>query len=135
MDQKEFSGIIIPRLLKRFPQFKEVYVYRSNGVADIEYKSNQGLLTLWITTQVKEITIGFSENDNQFGFHIHMSQFGAKTPDEELKEATILIGDIIGDREMIIYSNILGYMIGDINEIRKYQQADELIGTTVWSKL
>jgi hypothetical protein len=135
MEQKEFSNFVVPRLLEQFPQFKEVCIYTPNGVVYIAYKSNQGLLTLLISTQDKEITIGFSENENLFGFHTHMSMFGATTPGEEIEEAINLINDIIGDRETIIYSSIEGYMLGDINEIRKHQQPDELIGTTVWSKL
>jgi hypothetical protein len=110
-------------------------VVKPEGIVDIEYKSPQGLLTLWLTTQNKEITIGFSGNQNLGDFHTHMSLYGANTPDEELKEAVKLIEDIISDRLTIVYSSILGYTLLDLEEIREYQQANELIGVTSWSKL
>jgi hypothetical protein len=135
MEQKEFSDYIISGLIRRYPQFENCCKFKSHGIIDIEYKSKQGLVTLRVTTQDREVTIGFSANENQFGFHLHMSQLGASTPDERLNEAINFIDDIIGDKETIIYSNIDGYMLGDIDEIRKYQQPDELIAATVWSKL
>ncbi|MDO3627063.1 hypothetical protein [Mucilaginibacter sp. BT774] len=64
-----------------------------------------------------------------------MNQLGATTADEQLKEAINFIDDIIGDKETIIYTNIDGYMLGNLDEIRKYQLPDELIATTTWSKL
>ena len=135
MEQQEFSDYIIPQLLKQFPQFKEACIYKPNGIVDIEYKSKQGLLTLWITTQDKEITIGFSGGKNLDDFHTHMSLFGANTPDEELNEAINFINDIMNDKELIIHSTVLGYLLGDINEIRKHAMPGEIIKDDVWSNL
>ena len=135
MEQAEFSDYIIPKLLEHFPQFTEHCIAKPGGVVDIEYKSPQGLLTLWLTTQDKEITIGFSGNNDLGDFHTHMSLFGANTPDEEVTEAIKFIEDIISDRLTIVYSTVLGYTLRDLEEIREYQQPNELIGATAWSKL
>jgi len=135
LDQREFSNYVILKMLEYFPQFTEHCIAQPGDVVDIEYKSSAGLLTLWLTTRDKEITIGFSGNNNLGDFHTHMSLYGANTPDEELAEAFKLIEAIISDELTIVYSTVLGYTLRDIDEIREYQQPNELIGETKWSKL
>jgi hypothetical protein len=104
-------------------------------VVDIEYKSNKKRLTLWLTTQDEEITIGFTGLETLNDWHTHMSLFGASTPEEEINEAVKLIHNIISDKTPIIYSSVLGYFLGNINETKEFQEPGEIIESTYWNKL
>jgi hypothetical protein len=64
-----------------------------------------------------------------------MSLFGANTSDEELKEAINVIKRIITNREEIIYSNISGYSLGNIDDMREKRQPGEQIKITYWDEL
>ncbi len=135
MEQKEFTNYVTPKIIDRFPQFRGLCTTKSKDIVDIDYKSQRGKLTLWLTTQNKEITIGFT-GDTECDWHTHMSLFGANTPDEEVEEAIKLIDKILTDKEKIVYSTVLGYFIaGDIEGIEKYKQEDEIIKIFYWSDL
>jgi len=135
MEQKEFTNYIIPKINDRFPQFKDFCTLKSNDIIDIDFKSKNNNLTLWLTTQDKEITLGFT-GDQDCDWHTHMSLFGANTPDEELQVAINLIDNIINDKEQIIHSTELGYFItDDIEGLNKYKQPNEIIKTFYWSEL
>jgi hypothetical protein len=135
MNQKEFTEYIIPKIIDRFPQFKGLCTTKPNDIIDIDYKSPQGKLILRLTTQAKEVTIGF-DSGTKLDWHVHMNQFGANTPDEELEEAIKRIDNIITDKEIIVYSSVLGYFItDDIEGINKYKEKDEIIETFYWSDL
>jgi hypothetical protein len=135
MEQKEFTEYIIPKIIDRFPQFKDECTIKHNNIIDIEYKSRKGKLIFWLTTQDKEITVGF-KGDTKCDWHTHMSLFGANIPDKELEEAIKLIDNILTDKEMIVHSTVFGYFITDnINGINKYKQKDEIIKTFYWSDL
>jgi len=135
MDQKQFSEYVINGITVQFPQLKEHCIIKPNGVIDVEYSSRNNKLILWLTTQDKEITIGLSGNHELGDFHTHMSLFGANTPKEELIEAINLIKKIINDEVEIIYSSVLGYFLGDIDETEEYRQPGELISINFWSSL
>src|SRR4051812_5912444 len=90
MEQQEFTNYIIPKLIERFPQFKGHLTTKPNDIIDIDFKSNKGNLTLWVTTQDREITIGFA-GYSDCDWHMHISLFDANTPDEELHAAIKLI--------------------------------------------
>ena len=135
MEQKEFTNYIIPKIIDRFPQFENLCTIKPNDIIDIDYKSPRGKLTFWLTTQDKEITVGFT-GDTECDWHTHMSLFGANTPDEELDEAVQLIDSILNGKEKIIYSTVLGYFItDDIDGVDKYKQENEIIKTFYWSDL
>jgi hypothetical protein len=135
MEQKEFTDYIIPKIIDRFPQLKNCVQFKPNDIINIDYKSQQGKLTLRLTTQDKEITVGFAI-DSKFGWHTHMNMFGAETPDEEIEEAIMLIDSIFRDQEKIVHSTVLGYFItDDIEDVDKYKQEDEIIETFYWSEL
>ena len=135
MEQKEFTEYIIPKIIDRFPDFKDLCVIQPNDITNINYKSQQAKITLRLSTQDKEITIGFA-NATKFDWHTHISLLGANTPDEELEEAIKLIDRILTDKEIIIHSTVLGYFIADnIDDINKYKQKDEIIEIYYWSDL
>ncbi len=135
MEQKEFSENIISKIIERFPQFGRSGVFIPNDIVDIDYKSNLGKLIFRVSTQNNEITIGFAY-DTKFDWHMHMSQFGTNTPDEELQVAISLIDKIINDKVKIVHSTLLGYFItDDMDGIYKYQEKDEIIETFYWSEL
>jgi hypothetical protein len=135
MEQKEFTDYIIPKILDRFPRFAEFCINKPGNVIDVEYKSSQGKLTLWITTQDREITAGFT-GDTDCDWHCHMSSLGANKPDEEFESLTELINGILNDQEPIVYSNLHGYSLTeDINEVDKDLDVDEKIRVFKWSEL
>ena len=135
MEQKQFTDYIIPKLIDRFPQFANFCTIKPSDVVDIDYKSSQGKLTLWITTQDKEITVGFT-GDMDCDWHTHMSLFGATTPDEELEAATRLIYGILNDEEPIVHSNLNGYFLtDDINQVEKSLNKNEKVQLFKWSDL
>jgi len=136
MNQKEFTNYIIPKLIRRFPQFCEFCTQKPNDIVDIDYKSPNGELTLWVTTQDKEITIGFNSEPPLHDWHIHMSQLNANTPREELEAAVKLLENILTDGEAIVASNIMGHsLIYDINDIENYKEEGEIIRIVYWSDL
>ena len=135
MNQKEFTDYIIPKIIDHFPQFKDLCTAKPNDIVDIDYKSNKGKVTFWLTTQDREITLGFT-GDTECDWHTHMNLFGANTPDEELQVAIDLIQKIISDKENIVYSNIQGYYLtNNIDEINKYQTTGETFEIFKWSDL
>ena len=120
MEQKHFTDYISPKLIDRFPQLANFCTTKPNNIVDIDYKSPQGKLTLWITTQDQEITVGLT-GDMDCDWHTHMSLFGANTPEEELEAATQLINSILNDQEPIVHSNLNGYFLtDDISALEKY---------------
>jgi len=135
ISQKEYTDYTIPKLLEYFPQFIEHCVIQPNDVVNIEYLSKNKKLELWITTQDKEITIGLSGKEQLNDWHTHMSLFGANTPDEELREAAILLTAIITDEKVITYSSVSGYFLGRREDIEKYRQPGEVIRSYYWSEL
>jgi hypothetical protein len=112
MDQKAYSDYILSRLLKEFPQFIDYYIYKDDIVI-IEYPSKAGLVKLWITTQDLELTIGLEGKVPKWDWHTHMSLFSAYEPDDELREASQLIKNILIGNEYIVSNSELGYSISD----------------------
>ncbi|MEO6148686.1 MAG: hypothetical protein ABIN95_10435 [Mucilaginibacter sp.] len=133
MDQNAFSEYVITALRERFPKLINFKIFDS-GEAFIDYSSPNGKITLRISTQAKEITIGFAK-DEKFGWHIHMNMFEANTPTEEIAAAIKVIDGIISNKETIIFSSLLGYAVSDEEEVKEYQQPDEVIEKCYWNEL
>lgn len=135
MEQKDFTEYIIPKLSERFPQFSNLCTHKPNDIIDINYKSPRGNVVLVTTTQGKEITVGL-ECDSKFGWHVHMSQFGANLPHEQLEQAINIIDSIITGKEKIVYSSTMGYFVSDdIDNVGKNKAKDEIIKVFYWSEL
>jgi hypothetical protein len=135
MEQKEFTYYIISKIVERFPQFRELCTKKPNDIIDIDYKSNTSKLTFWLTTQDKEITLGFN-SDSGCDWHTHMSLFGANTPDEELEVAVDFIDSILGDRKKVIHSSIVGYFPTDnVEDEFMNKEKDEVLEVFKWSDL
>ena len=98
MNQKEFTEYTIPKIIARLPSLEDFCTFKPNDIIDIDYKSKKGKLTVWLTTQNIEITIGFT-GDTECDWHAHMSQFGANTPDEGIRAAIELLDNIINNKE------------------------------------
>jgi len=131
MTQKEFTDFIIPKMIDKFPQFAQLCTSKSDDITDIDNKSNKGKLTFSVTTQDKEITLGFT-GDTDCDWHTHMSLFEANTPDEELEAANKFISDIIFDKKKIIHSSIHGYYPTDKNVT---SDKSEIVEIFKWSDL
>ena len=135
MEQKEFTGYIISRITDRFPQFKNSCTTKANEVVDIDFKSRNGKLTLWLTTQDQEVTIGFT-GDHECDWHTHMSLFNAYTPEEELLTAIDLIENILSDKEVIVHSSLSGYFLANnIENVMNQKKKEEVIVTAYWGDL
>ncbi len=126
MTQEQFTSYILQGLINTFPQFANCITQKPEDVIDIDYNSNKGNLTLWITTQDKEITIGFEDNMNT-DWHTHMSCFGANMPQEQLEAAIDFIRNILNDTETILFSEELGHHLDDSTE--------DTVRTYKWSEL
>jgi hypothetical protein len=135
INQKELSDYVLTGLLQRFPQFMDYYKL-DNDILTIEYPSSQRLLSLWITTQNLEVTVGFDGKNGQCNWHVHMSQFGANNPDEELKEAVNLVNNILIGNEIIAFNSTFGYYLTDnpSDEI-KNKQKNEILEFKRWNEL
>lgn len=131
MTQKEFTDFIIPKIIDKFPQLAGLCTTKPDDIIDIDIKSNRGKLIFWVTTQDKEVTLGFT-GDTTCDWHIHMSSYGANTPDEEVEVAINFISDIIFDKKKIIHSNIYGYYPTDKNVT---SDKNELVEISKWSDL
>ena len=136
MNQQDFTDYIIPKILESFPQFKEHCERKLYDIIEIRYKSINEELTLYLTTQDKEITIGFEADNELDNWHTHMNLFGAKTPDEELNVAVALINDILSDKVKIFFSNEWGYFLSeDIEDDLDNKDKIETIEIKYWSEL
>ena len=136
MSQREFTEYVIPRLIDLFPRFEEGYTKKHSDIVDIDYPNRNGKLLLRITTQDNALTIGFAATAEQLVWHLHMSQFGAITPDEQIQAATQLLHRIFTDNELIVHSSALGYFLTeDLAGIYQYQQPEETISVFYWSEL
>ncbi len=136
MNQKEFTNYIIPKIIDRFPQFKDLCTAKPNDIIDIDFKSQNGKLTFWLTTQDKEITLGFT-GDTECDWHIHITPYSEDLPDEQLEIAIDLINNILSGKKKIVHSNISGYSVADknIDEILKEQVENEALEIFKWSDL
>jgi hypothetical protein len=134
MSQKDFTDYVIPKILERFPPFKDCCVYKPGDIVDIEINSSSRRLELWLTTQDIEITIGFTGADESLhDWHIHITTYGNETLDDDIYKASNIIDDIINDKEPICYSNIYGYAPLSIKSDSSPQE-DEIIESRPWSK-
>ncbi|MEO6128559.1 MAG: hypothetical protein ABIP30_09460 [Ferruginibacter sp.] len=135
MEQKEFSDFVIQKIIDRFPLFKGMCSTRLNDVIDLDYSSKKGKLILRLTTQNKEITIGFGVG-SKFGWHTHMNIYGASTLDEEVDNAIQLTDSIINDKVKILYSSISGYFITpDIESVYENKEQGEIVETFYWGEV
>ena len=109
-NQKEFSEFVLKGILQNFPQFSDNYCFNDNIVV-IEQSSKTGSVSLWITTQNVEITVGFDNEKGECIWHTHMSLYGANEPEEELKQAIILIENILTGKEIIVIDSNFNYYL------------------------
>ncbi len=136
MNQKEFTDYIIPKIIDRFPQFKDFCTDKSNDIIDINYESTNRKLIFWLTTQDREITLGFT-HDNKSDWHIHFTQYTEDVPDEQLESIIEFIKNLLYDEKIIVHSNISGYWVAEdkIDEIIKENEENEIIEFFIWSEL
>lgn len=136
MEQKEYTYCIVSGLVEHYPSFASCYHINSDNFGYINYKSAAGKLTLLISTRDNDLTIGFAATPERFGWHVHMSQYGAKTPEQELQKAIGIIDEIIYDRVHIVFSSKSDHFIPfDVNDIERYRDEDESFEITKWSNL
>lgn len=135
MKQKEFTEYVILKILGEFPQFKDFCTNKPNDIIDIDYKSKNGKIVFWLTTQDNEITLGIS-GLTECDWHTHMSLFRANSPDEEIKVTVEFIKNLFSDELNIVYSNIRGYFLvdKDIEEVDKIEN-EETFETFIWTNL
>lgn len=136
MEQKEFTEYVISKIVAEFPQLKDFCTVKPNDIVDIDYKSKKGNVTFWLTTQDKEITIGFS-GLTECDWHTHMSLFGANLPSEEIEVAIEFMKNLFSDKLNIIYSNFRGFFrIDNENETKvDEQEKGEIFETFKWTNL
>jgi hypothetical protein len=134
MNQRDFTEYVVPRFRVSFPQFKEYQIDIHEDVTYLGLPSRQGKLNILISTRDKMLTIGFSAGPGLFNWHDHL--LGDESLDEKIKSASEWINNITHDKKGIIYSTILGCCPGDpedLNDVKRYQQAGEIIEFKFWS--
>ncbi len=102
MTQENYSIYARKELLSFFPNFSK-YERFENDVYIVEFPSPQETIILWVSTQNKEITIGF-DHDEECVWHMHMSQLGANEIKDELKKVIQLINRILNGSELIAFT-------------------------------
>ena len=100
LNQQEYSDFIQRNLQRIFPSFMDFFRFE-NDVYIIEYPSENKHMTLWVSTQDCEISIGL-DKDGESVWHTHMSQFGAYEPETELNAAVKFINGIFDGTEIIV---------------------------------
>ncbi|RNI29956.1 hypothetical protein EFA69_10540 [Rufibacter immobilis] len=136
MEQEEFTDFVISKLLSSFSDFDKHIQLKDDKTADIEYSSKRGKLKLFINTRNKELTVGFSAGQSQFGWHVHMGMYGAETPEEMAETAVMLIKEILNDKKRIVFTSYLGYfLIEDEDELEDYIYDGEKLELHNWSEL
>ena len=103
MTQENYSIYARKELLSSFPYFSD-YERFENDVYIVEFPSPHQKVLLWVSTQDKEITIGFDQNE-ECVWHMHMSQLGANEIKDELKEVIHLIKRILNGSELIAFDS------------------------------
>ncbi|RNI27890.1 hypothetical protein EFA69_17510 [Rufibacter immobilis] len=136
MEQKEFTDFVISKLLLSFPDFGKHIRIKDDNTADIEYPSERGKLKLFISTRNKELTVGFSAGQSQFGWHVHMDMYGAETPEEMAETAVMLLKEILNDKKRIVFTSYLGYFLTeDEDELEGFIYDGEKLKLYNWSEL
>jgi hypothetical protein len=134
LNQKDFTELIKKGVLHQFPKFLD-FLKIHNDIMTIEYPSPLGLVTLWITTQGLEVTIGFDDIAGQCTWHTHMSLFGANEPNEELKTSIVLIEDIFSGKEILVYdSDIVVFLTQNPDEEMKINKSDIVLSFKTWNE-
>jgi hypothetical protein len=100
LNQQEYSDFIQRNLQRIFPSFMDFFRFEKD-VYIIEYQSENKHMTLWVSTQDCEISIGL-DKDGECIWHTHMSQFGAYEPETELNAAVKFINGIFDGTEIIV---------------------------------
>lgn len=134
MNQKDFTDYVVPQFLAIFPQLKEYHIDLHVDVSYLELESNQQKLNILISTRDNMLTIGFSAGEGLFYWHDHL--LGNEPLDEKIKNASEWINNIMHNKKGIIYSSILKYFPGDpkdVEDVKRYQQKDEIIEFKYWS--
>jgi hypothetical protein len=126
LNQQEYSDFIQRNLQRIFPSFLDYYRFEKD-VYIIEYPSEKKYMTLWISTQDCEISIGF-DKDGECVWHTHMSQFGANEPETELNAAVIFINGIFDGKEIIVTNSKNEVFVTD--SIEEIEPVNEFIYKT-----
>ncbi len=100
LNQQEYSEYIFKDFQDNFPEFLDCYRFETDELI-VEYPSHNESLTLWISTQDCELTVGFDQT-GQCVWHTHMSLFGAYEPEDELREAVKFIKGIFAGTQKIV---------------------------------
>jgi len=100
LNQQEYSDYIQRNIQQIFPSFSNYFRFEKD-VYIVEFPSDKKNLTLWVSTEDCEITIGLDEN-GECVWHNHMSQFGAFEPETELNAVVKFLNDIFDGREKIV---------------------------------
>jgi hypothetical protein len=100
LNQQEYSDFMQRNLQGIFPLFRDFFRFEKD-VYIIEYPSENKYITLWVSTQDCEITIGL-DKDGECIWHTHMSQFGAYEPETELDAAVKFLTGIFDGSELIV---------------------------------
>ena len=134
MNQKEFSKYVLDGMLKQFPQFINHFKIE-NDTMTIEYHSKSGMLTLWITTQDNEITIGFDNIEGNCYWHTHMSQYNSYESEDELREAIKLINNIMTGNEIIVFINNIANHLTKNTDINAIENRGNVVELKRWNEL
>lgn len=125
LNQQEYSDYILKGFRVNFPEFLDCYRFETD-VLIVEYPSLKNSLTLWISTQDIELTVGFDQS-GQCVWHTHMSLFGAYEPEDELREAVKFIkGIFAGNQKIVSNSKNEIYMTDTPEEIDETENDVEL---------
>lgn len=133
MDQRDFTDYIVAKFLEAFPRMTQYTVDDHFDVGYLELASSNEKLKILVSTRDMMLTIGFSAGPGLFGWHRHMPE--NKSLNEQMREASTIIREITHCKKGIVYSSVLGYFPGDLEDlenIRKHREEGEIIELGWW---
>lgn len=115
MNQALYSDITLKYLTQNHPDFLESIDFKEDHSFDCFIKSISGNRLLWIATYDLELTIGFEDYKKECDWHFHIGASGGNNQNEELKEMTKILNEILNNEQVFVFENDK-YIPFDINE-------------------
>ncbi|MCV2485852.1 hypothetical protein OD917_13020 [Flavobacterium sp. SH_e] len=102
MNQTLYSDITLKYLTQNHPEFLESIDFKEDQSFDCSVRSKSGNRFLWIATYNLEITIGFENHKKECDWHFHVGASGGNKQNEELKELTKQLNEILNNHQVFI---------------------------------
>jgi hypothetical protein len=126
MNQELFSKQIQNFLQLNFPEFLVNLKHDNNGSFTSHLKNQSGIVSIWLTTENTEITIGLEKVGETSEIHTHISCYEPQDIEECCASIKDYISQIKSDR-LVLYKKANGnYDWGDYSKLDPIQNSTAL---------